>query len=53
MYDFSVLMKTGSNPADINQFQSHTGKYFCAVLLSIITLKFSEIMQDEKPWTSQ
>ena len=27
-HDFSVWLRTGSNPADINWFQSHTGKYF-------------------------
>ena len=26
IHDFSVWLRTGSNPADINQFQSHTGK---------------------------
>ena len=26
MHDFSVWMRTGSNPADINWFQIHTGK---------------------------
>ena len=25
--DFSVWLITGSNPADINRFQSHTGNY--------------------------
>ncbi len=28
MHDFSVWLKTGSNPADSNQFRSHMGKYF-------------------------
>ena len=26
MHDFSVWLRTGSNPSDINQFQSHTRK---------------------------
>ena len=26
--DFSVCLKTGSNPADINRFRSHTGNKF-------------------------
>ena len=26
IHDFSVRLRTGSNPADINRFRSHTGK---------------------------
>ena len=26
--DFSVWLRTGSNQADFNRFQSHTGKMF-------------------------
>ena len=26
IHDFSVWLKTGSNPANINRFRSHTGK---------------------------
>ena len=26
IHDFSLWLRTSSNPADINQFQSHTGK---------------------------
>ena len=26
VYHFSVWLRTGSNPTDIKQFQSHTGK---------------------------
>ena len=26
--DFSVWLRTGFNPADINRFQSHTEKYY-------------------------
>ena len=26
MHDFSVWLKTGSNPADINRLRSHAGK---------------------------
>ena len=26
IHDFSVWLKTGSKPADINRFRSHTGK---------------------------
>jgi len=28
IHDFSVWLRIGSNPVDINRFQSHTGKYF-------------------------
>ena len=28
IHDFSVWLRTVSNPADINQFRSHTGKIF-------------------------
>ena len=28
MHDFSVRLRTGSNPEDINRFRSHTGKLF-------------------------
>ena len=28
IYDFSVCLRTGSYPADINQFRSHTGNNF-------------------------
>ncbi len=26
IHDFSVWLRTGSNPVDCNRFQSHTGK---------------------------
>ena len=26
IYDFSVWLRTGSNPADVDRFQSHTGR---------------------------
>ena len=32
--DFSVLLRTSSNPEDINRFQSHTGNTHPALLLS-------------------
>ena len=33
MHIFSVWLRTGSNPPDINRFQSDTGKqYFCITL---------------------
>ena len=28
IHDFSAWLRTVSNPADINQFRSHTGKKF-------------------------
>ena len=28
LHYFSVWLRTGYNPADINRFRSHTGKYF-------------------------
>ena len=28
IYDFSVRLRTGYDPADINRFRSHTGKIF-------------------------
>ena len=34
IHDFSVWLGTVSNPADINQFQSHTGKNLPAIFLS-------------------
>ena len=30
-YDFSVRLRTSSNPADINQFRSHAGKWITLV----------------------
>ena len=27
IHDFSVWLRTGSNPVDSNRFRSHTGKY--------------------------
>ena len=33
IHDFPILLKSGSNPADIIRFRSHTGK----VLLTIVT----------------
>ena len=35
-HEFSVWLRTGSNPADINQFQSHIGnEYLSSVLLTL------------------
>ena len=28
IHEFSVWLRTSNNPADINRFLSHTGKYF-------------------------
>ena len=37
--DFSVLLRTGSKPADINQFRSQTGKKNFSFSLSCWRLK--------------
>ena len=33
IHDFSVCLRTGSNPADIHRFRSHTGKLAIEALL--------------------
>ena len=38
IHDFSVLLRTGSNPADINRFLSHVGKLI--IYLHLICLIF-------------
>ena len=35
-FDFSVQLRTGSNPLDINQFPSHTGKKYYNAMYAII-----------------
>ena len=32
-HDFSVWIRTGSNPADINKFRSHTAIYISCMIL--------------------
>ncbi len=32
--DFSVWLRTGSKPADINRYQSHTGKYITYIFVN-------------------
>ena len=43
IYDFSVWLRTVSNPVDINQFRSHTGKIF----LILVVKKTNEISKRE------
>ncbi len=40
MHDFSAWLRTGSNPADSNRFQSHAGKEIKVLLSKIDLLKF-------------
>ncbi len=39
MNDFSVWLRTGSNPADINRFQSHNGKQIATCMYSNSTFQ--------------
>ena len=36
IFNFSVWLRTGSNPADINRFGSHTGKFLVCMFIIII-----------------
>ena len=40
IHEFSVWLRTGSNPVDINRFQSHIGnEYLSSVLLTSFNTK--------------
>ena len=39
-HNFSVLLRTSSNPADINRFQSHTGKGLAFILHTLVIIEF-------------
>ena len=47
---FSVWLRTSSNPADINRFQSHTGK---SIFFSHEFKSLREAMQLKRVYTNQ
>ena len=59
--DFSVWLRTGSNPEDNNRFQIHTGKMFCRfdassmIHMSIVkgqsTMNFSYLLDSGSVFT--
>ena len=43
--DYSVWLRTGSNPADINWFQTHVGKFCCYDLFPFHDITLAEVKQ--------
>ena len=46
MHDFSVWLRTDSNPADIYRSQNHTEKFFILFLNQITNTCLKEAMND-------